>query len=224
MNSGYVYILVNASMPGVVKIGRTLRDARTRARALSTSGVPTPFQVAFELFSEDHQRLEERIHAELADFRVSPNREFFRYPLDRAISLLQELNVSPTEPEARFVAEDITNALRDKYPGHLRSDIVSVRIVQVPERVWLEITAETEMAGYLKDQTIHRSDLAFILDDDEVMFRPEDDVQSNARKFIDEFDPFSIIMTTDLFNKQVEEEINQRCNPLLKRRSEKAKS
>jgi hypothetical protein len=36
----------------------------------------------------------------------------------------------------------------------------------MPDRgtVWLEITQEPEVAGYLKDQTIKRSDLAFITD------------------------------------------------------------
>ncbi|QHQ18786.1 GIY-YIG nuclease family protein [Pectobacterium parmentieri] len=67
MIPGYVYILVNPSMPGLIKIGRTLRDSRLRARELSSTGIPTPFQVAFELFAEQHETLEARIHCELAD-------------------------------------------------------------------------------------------------------------------------------------------------------------
>lgn len=62
MAAGYVYILINHSMPGLLKIGKTIRDCRVRARELSTTGVPTPFQVAFELFSEDHEALERTIH------------------------------------------------------------------------------------------------------------------------------------------------------------------
>ncbi|WP_198174539.1 GIY-YIG nuclease family protein [Burkholderia pseudomallei] len=77
MAPGYVYILVNPSMPGLVKIGRTLRDARTRARELSSTSVPTPFQVAFELFAEQHEALETRVHQALTDFRVDAAREFF---------------------------------------------------------------------------------------------------------------------------------------------------
>ncbi|WP_266296794.1 hypothetical protein [Pectobacterium parmentieri] len=34
-------------MSGSIKIGRTLRDSRLRARELSSTGIPTPFQVAF---------------------------------------------------------------------------------------------------------------------------------------------------------------------------------
>ena len=52
---GYVYILVNDSMPGLIKIGKTARNSLARAKDLSSStGVPTPFKVAFELSSEEH--------------------------------------------------------------------------------------------------------------------------------------------------------------------------
>ena len=41
---GYVYILENASMPGLIKIGKTSRDSVERARELSSAtGVPTGF-------------------------------------------------------------------------------------------------------------------------------------------------------------------------------------
>lgn len=78
MVPGYVYILINPSMPGLIKIGRTLRDARTRARELSSTGVPTPFQVAFELFSEQHDALETMVYRALSDFCIDAAREFFR--------------------------------------------------------------------------------------------------------------------------------------------------
>lgn len=45
---GHIYILVNPSMEGLVKIGKTTRDPESRARELSqATGVPTPFYVAF---------------------------------------------------------------------------------------------------------------------------------------------------------------------------------
>jgi hypothetical protein len=207
MNSGYVYILINQSFPQLIKIGRTLRDSRARARELSTTGVPTPFQVAFEIFSENHEQLEAAIHAELSAFRLTDRREFFHYPLHEAITKLQELNRATTEPGMRFVAEDITARLQEKYSNHLRPDIVAVRIVQVPERVWLEITEEKEIGGYLKDQVIRRMDLAFIADDRVPFFRPQDDVQVNVRKFVEELDAYSVANTTDLFHKAAGEEI-----------------
>ena len=123
MNPGYVYILINPSFPDIIKIGRTVRDPRTRARELSRTGVPTPFQLAFETFSAEHRQLEAAIHAELSAFRLNDRREFFRCPLHQAIAKLQELNRQATEPGMRFVAEDITARLYARCPNCLRSDI-----------------------------------------------------------------------------------------------------
>lgn len=215
MASGYVYILTNVSLPGMIKVGRTLRDSRSRARELFTTGLPTPFQVAFEIFSDEHEKLEADFHQELHDFRISNNREFFKYPLDKAITLLQKLNSPPASNESVFQAEDIFESLKQKYPGYLKPDIVAVRIVQPQDRVWLEITQEKETAGYLKDQKITRTDLAFISDGeyDSQLFRPEDDLRENTRKFVEDFDPYSIIMATDLFHDSACKEINEKFNP-----------
>ncbi|KVA10748.1 hypothetical protein WI41_11325 [Burkholderia latens] len=202
MVPGYVYVLVNPSMPGLIKIGRTLRDARTRARELSSTGVPTPFQVAFELFAEQHEALEAKVHLALTDFRVDAAREFFRYPLDKAIALLLDLAEPSQSPAAQYVAEDVTQRLREKYPAYLRSDIAAVRIVQMPGRVWLEITTEEERAGYLVDQIVRRTDLAFIADTDEPFFRPKDEVRLNSEKLVSDYDTYSIVTTTDLFHDE----------------------
>ena len=215
MNSGYVYILINQSMQGLIKIGKTRRDSRARARELFKTSVPTPFQVAFEIFSVDYDLLEKNIHTELNDYRVSSNREFFKYPLDKAISLLQSLNSKNIEEDS-FQAIDITDQLRVKYSQWLKKDIVSVRIVQPKDRVWLEITQERESAGYLVDQTIKRSDLGFITDGDEeerLFFSPDEDVLVNAEKFVNDFCPFSIINTTDLFHEEGASEVNEKYNP-----------
>lgn len=210
MNPGYVYILINPSMPGLIKIGRTLRDASTRARELSSaSGVPTPYNVALELFSEQHDVLEDMIHRELSDFRVDAKREFFRYPIAKAVALLQKLAAPSQNPATQYVAEDVTQRLRDKYPTYLRLDVATVRIVQVPGRVWLEITTEEKIAGNLVNQTIKRTDLAFIANNNAVFFRSEDNVSVNANKLVNDFDAYSIINTTDLFHAAACQELVQ---------------
>lgn len=208
MSSGYVYILTNVSLPGLIKVGRTIRDSRSRARELFTTGVPTPFQVAFEIFSDEHEELEADFHKELHDFRISDNREFFNYPLNQAIILLQKLNNSQSNKEFIAQAEDIFEPLKKRYLRYLRPEIIGVRIVQIKKRVWLEITEEEKIADYLINPKIIRTDLAFITDDYDftknenncqLFFDPKDDVRENAKKFIEDFDPYSIMMTTELF-------------------------
>jgi hypothetical protein len=216
MSAGYVYILINTSMPGLIKIGRTLRDSRSRARELQTTGVPTAFEVAFEVFSENHENLEDTMHNHLADFRVSGNREFFRYPLRDAIALLQQYNRPVTEPDVAFVAESIYHPLVNRYADWLRPDIVDVRIVQASERVWLEVTQEEIVGGYLRDQTIKRTDLGFIVSgdpEDTPLFRHDDAVSENARKFVEEFSPYSIVHTTNLFREEACLHVDAHHNP-----------
>jgi hypothetical protein len=80
MEQGWVYVLVNSSMPGMAKVGRTTRAPAERASELSTAtGVATPFVVAFDQTFEDCFEAERLIHAELdrRGLRVAPNREFF---------------------------------------------------------------------------------------------------------------------------------------------------
>lgn len=93
MGAGYVYILINKSLDGLIKIGSTTLGAEERARQLSSStGVPTPFMVAYEIYVDNSTKLEKQIHNLLDEFRVNPNREFFKYPLHKAIELIQKLN------------------------------------------------------------------------------------------------------------------------------------
>ena len=199
MASGYVYILVNQSLVGLLKIGRTVRDSRARARELSTTGVPTPFQVAFEVFSDDIAQLERRIHEELIDFRVASNREFFRYPLDKAINLVQKLNGVPADDDSFYEAEDILFRLKAKYEPILKTDIVAVRVVQSKDRVWLEITREMT-TGKCLDQEILRKDMGNFGWLNRKLFDEKDSALTNASKLVDGLDPSQLLVMTQLFD------------------------
>ena len=101
---GCVYILKNAAMPGLIKIGRTKENAEKRANELYTTGVPQPFEVVYELDGlepEQYAKLEGKIPEELDEYRVNPNREFFQYPADDAIRLLKKLHTSVVRESRR---------------------------------------------------------------------------------------------------------------------------
>jgi len=92
-NQGYIYVLINPSMEGLVKIGKTVRDPEGRVRELSgATGVPTPFYLVYKAYFDDCTWAEEFVHARLEqkNYRVSPNREFFNVPVQEAIDIIIE--------------------------------------------------------------------------------------------------------------------------------------
>jgi len=85
---GYIYVLSNPSMPGLLKVGRCIDGGRARAKQLYQTGVPTPFVVEFELLSDEPDAVEAEAHERLRDFRVNGGREFFStdiYEAKRAV-------------------------------------------------------------------------------------------------------------------------------------------
>ena len=89
--AGYIYILRNESMPTLLKIGRTARSPRERIAELSSAtGVPTPFDLAFDAYVDDCARAEVYVHAVLeeAGHRAAANREFFNVDLNTAIAVV----------------------------------------------------------------------------------------------------------------------------------------
>lgn len=82
---GYIYILTNKSMPGLVKIGKTTRSPKTRAKELSGgTGVPTPFVVSHKRSVKDIHNAERDIHQALDEDRKNEKREFFEVDLRKA--------------------------------------------------------------------------------------------------------------------------------------------
>ena len=63
MSLGYIYILSNPAMPGVLKIGFTTRSVDQRASEISSStGIPEPFNVEFWQITEMPEIVENAIH------------------------------------------------------------------------------------------------------------------------------------------------------------------
>src|SRR5579884_197675 len=83
---GFVYILTNDIMPGLVKIGLTTALPEDRAKELFNTGVPNPFNVAFRAITSWPKAVERRTHQLLKRHRVNPKREFFRVSVDEAIA------------------------------------------------------------------------------------------------------------------------------------------
>jgi hypothetical protein len=93
---GYLYVLSNPEMPGLLKIGQTTRSVPDRLAELnSATGVPSPFVVQAWFESTDPQSHEAEVHNRLAASRL-PSREFFRITISEAINVARAVTgVSP---------------------------------------------------------------------------------------------------------------------------------
>lgn len=82
MSYGFVYFLTNPSMPGIVKIGYTLKHPRERMAELTAStSCPQPFEMLAFFDTPSPVDVERAIHQSLNWCRVNGRREFFRAPL-----------------------------------------------------------------------------------------------------------------------------------------------
>lgn len=77
MSRGYVYILTNEAMPGLVKIGMTTRSVEQRVHELNTTGIPFPFDIYDSFVCPKCDEVEQEVHKALAECRVNDGREFF---------------------------------------------------------------------------------------------------------------------------------------------------
>lgn len=85
---GWLYLMTNPAMPGLVKVGMTTRSPEERAQELASTGVPMPFTVAAAWAVDDVRAAERAAHAALARHRVDDAREWFRLSADQAIAAL----------------------------------------------------------------------------------------------------------------------------------------
>jgi hypothetical protein len=91
---GFVYVLVNDSMPGILKIGFTSKSPYERLKELNSStGVLVPYTLAYLYNCVNPYNLEQEIHKELQEkgMRINNRREGFKTNLNDVILLIDYL-------------------------------------------------------------------------------------------------------------------------------------
>ena len=94
-NQGYVYIMINPSFQGVVKIGKCNIDPNEFAQQLSTrKGVPSPYILVYYKPFIDYIKAEKHIHSILEDrdLRLDPSSELFSIDTTEAINILLSIH------------------------------------------------------------------------------------------------------------------------------------
>ena len=92
---GFLYVLSNPTMPGLIKIGKTSRDPTDRVRELSAAtGVATPFVLIYSQPTNDCNTTEKWVHQELEQrgYRMNAGREFFSCPVHEAVEVILAAN------------------------------------------------------------------------------------------------------------------------------------
>ncbi|MBR3758246.1 MAG: GIY-YIG nuclease family protein [Bacteroidaceae bacterium] len=117
---GFVYIMMNPSYQGIVKIGKTCKDPEERARELSSStGVATPFIVVYKREFYNCDLAEKIAHAVLTEkgYRVNDAREFFNISIPDAIDLILNLpnEMSDMEDFSDDEEEEYEESLAESY-------------------------------------------------------------------------------------------------------------
>jgi len=99
-----VYVLVNESMPGYVKIGRTSTDLAKRIKELSTfTSIPLPFTCFYACTVEDAQFVEHQLHDAFDNNRVNPKREFFEIAPARVVAALKLAEIENVTPRGDLI-------------------------------------------------------------------------------------------------------------------------
>lgn len=137
-----IYILINESMPGYVKVGRTT-NLEQRIRSLDTTGIPLPFECFYACTVKDSVYVEKQLHDAFLDHRVRSSREFFEISPDRALAALKLAEIKDVTPKKDFVeSEEDQQALNQ---ARTRRAVFNFKMANIP--VGAELT-------YINDENI----------------------------------------------------------------------
>ncbi len=90
MSYGFVYLLLNRCMPGLIKIGFTERSPSQRAYELSNgTGVPEAFILLAYFELPDARDYEQSLHDVWSECRVNHSREFFELSVPSLVELIE---------------------------------------------------------------------------------------------------------------------------------------
>ena len=105
---GFIYVLSNPELSGLLKIGKTSEDPKNRSDDLYSTGLPAPFKLEYMAFCDDMDALELRVHEKLAGHRPNLDREFFKISRLSAVNTIR--NESKQFGGLLFEEKNFTNA------------------------------------------------------------------------------------------------------------------
>jgi hypothetical protein len=102
---GWVYVITNAAMPGLVKVGFTMNDPEIRARELNHTGSPHPYIVAYDILVDEPRQIEQSTHKLL--LQKLEKKEWFRCSSEEAIAAIKLIAGNNVITESYKAAEKL---------------------------------------------------------------------------------------------------------------------
>ncbi len=147
---GWLYVITNQAMPGLVKIGCSSKDPQARADEFSRAagtGMPFPYQVSYQVWTSNFSNLERAVHESLRQIRIdhegASGKEWFSCDVASAIAAIRavlpqdSLEVSPdtNAPIAQENARPDSEADHGSGSPDIAEDMVSAKGPDERERV-----------------------------------------------------------------------------------------
>lgn len=84
---GWIYVITNRAMPGLVKLGYSTKDPALRAVELGNTGAPHAYEVVYDALVDSPKAVEQSLHSLLAAQREG--KEWFRLTPSAAIEAVR---------------------------------------------------------------------------------------------------------------------------------------
>lgn len=116
---------------------------------------------------------------------------------------------------------ELIDSLRIRYKEYLKPNFTSICLYQTKEVVGLQTREVEIISGGLEKETVRDTTLDFIVDDEDetgengeikLFFSPDNPIEVNIDKLLNDYSPYSIIMTLDLFTNEAADKINRKWN------------
>lgn len=98
---GWVYVITNNSMPGLVKIGYSTKDPELRAKELANTGAPHSYVVEYDVLVDEPRMVEQELHRSFSEWHE--DKEWFRCDVSQAIQEIRRLM------HGKFLLENFRN-------------------------------------------------------------------------------------------------------------------
>ena len=99
---GWVDVISNKAMQGLVKVGYSTKDPELRAEELNHTGTPHPYVVEYDMLIEEPREIEQKTHHLLSSKREA--KEWFRCSAEEAIAKIKQVSgtgaISESYPRA----------------------------------------------------------------------------------------------------------------------------